>query len=198
MHRKITALAVSTIVVLGGGLALYAQSSMQHAKFFTFLDAFGQEINPPHVIKASSVKLSRDDEGISITAKTNGLPPGAYTNWWVILNPGATDPVVLWATGGIVGRDGVGHFSARLNEGETRPEEKVFLGLDGTLQDAQQAGILYVIKYHGPAVSEIIDKQTGTSFGGCTAAGTELPNDDEDPLFFCYDPQITPLLSAAN
>jgi hypothetical protein len=197
MHRRITALVVSAVVVLGGGLAVYAKSSMQHAKFVTFQNEFAQEVDP-EVIKGSSVKLSRDDEGISITAKTNGLHPGAYTNWWVIFNPGETIPVVLWATGGIVGRDGVGHFSARLEEGETRPEEKVFLGLDGTLEDAERAGILYVIKYHGPAVSDIVEKQIGTSFGGCTSAGTELPNDDIDPLFFCYDPQITPLFPGLN
>lgn len=202
MKKLVARFSWSGIVVLLGGLVLHAATPSQHTKFVAYQDEGRNAIVDAAAIRGSSVKLTRDDEGISIKVTTTGLPAGAYTNWWVIFNPedcdGACDgngdaiSAVLWATGGVVDRGGVGHFSARLDVGETRGPDQVFF-LPGTLQDARKAGIMYVIKYHGPVDASIVDKQTTTSYGGCIG-GADHPNDEEDPFFFCYDPQITPVL----
>ena len=82
--------------------------------------------------------LVRTLGGVSMNIDTTDLPVGAYTVWWVIFNnPGGCsdgacgandtgrpkDPPgnvaeggVLWATGGIVGPDRMGHFSASLGK----------------------------------------------------------------------------------
>ena len=83
-------------------------------------------------VKGSRATLVRTADGIAMSIDTRELPIGAYTNWWLVFNnPGACDgecdfsdrgnPLVqaggFYATGGIVGPDGRGHFSASAMEG---------------------------------------------------------------------------------
>ena len=101
---------------------------------------------------------------------TTDLPVGAYTVWWVIFNkPGecsdgacgandtgrAKDPPgnlaeggVLWATGGIVGPDRMGHFSASLGLGVDAAPGPVLRG--PALTNPMGAEIHLVVRYHGP------------------------------------------------
>jgi hypothetical protein len=209
MKTLIAPLVCSSLVVLSGTSAVRADTPPQHAKLTQYQNAERMLIAAPAVIPGSSAKLTRDDDGIWMRVNTTGLPAGAYTNWWVIYNnpdkcdlPGscaggdlanpAVEGAVIWATGGVVGRNGVGHFSARLDVGEIREMDQVFF-IPGTLQDASKAAIQYVLKYHGPVEPLILDRQLTTSFGGCIG-GTDHPNDPDYPLFFCYDPQITPVI----
>ena len=85
-----------------------------------------------------SSDLVRTVENVSMNIDTTDLPIGAYSVWWVIFNnpagcsdgecgenyglppPSTPEAEVsaVWATGGIVGPDRGGHFSARLGVGK--------------------------------------------------------------------------------
>jgi hypothetical protein len=100
----------------------------------------------PGVVRGESTLL-RTDTGISINLTASGLQQGVYTLWWAVINPGATGPIVGYGTGHVVGPHGTATFAAHLNEGEFISGHPVFPG--GTLQDARQAEIRVVIRYHG-------------------------------------------------
>ena len=113
-------------------------------------------------------RLVRRNNEICMDISTSALPEGAYTIWWVVFNhpehcTGAPAPVggascggdadfgndevqdsLLWATGGIVGPDGIGHFSTCLAE-NTFPGQN--LGGPG-LTDAQGAEIHLLVRSH--------------------------------------------------
>lgn len=132
--------------------------------------------------------LRRNDNGVTMTLHTTGLDPGAtYTVWWVVFNnpaacthgagdlqcgegdlaPFGGDPAVmssaLWATGHVVGNDGVATFAARLNVGRTHGQ--VLFG-DGLL-NAHQAEIHLVVRSHGAPIPGMVKAQTHTFEGGC-------------------------------
>jgi hypothetical protein len=202
--RCILSLAALSLMICG--VVAHAGSS-QHTKLFLF-QVDQNTFADFSIVKGSSAKLTRSGGEVWIKINTTGLPPGAYTNWWVIFNNPAAcidgcdvadlfsgDPAIggsiLFATGGIISHTGVGHFTAHLAEGElpTLPGQ-VFLGTG--LTDAQGAEIHYILKTHGAPSSdpEILDKQLTTVYGGCIGG----PNHPEDPvpehrLFECYDPQ---------
>jgi len=132
--------------------------------------------------------LQRGSDYVRINVNTNGLPEAAYTNWWIVFNnpaacvggcggddfPGndgnpAVNASVLWATGGLVGHDGTGHFRATLVEGF--PPGQVNFGPG--LQDAVNAEIHYVIRSHGPASDDpdILEDQLTLFLGGCGDGG---------------------------
>jgi hypothetical protein len=88
----------------------------------------GSAFPPRHGSKAI---LKRTNKCLRYKMLTTGLPPGAYTNWWVVWNkpeacvdqsvPGSQcglgdllnpDLGVFWADGGVVGRNGVGYFDS--------------------------------------------------------------------------------------
>jgi hypothetical protein len=186
--------ALATLVGLTG---LYAAAN-QHTKTFKFFPFFGG-LPDGTVVNGSSVKLTRAADSIWIRVNTTGLLPGAHTNWWVIFNhPEAcaggcgeddffrpdVDASVLFATGGVVGANGVGHFDAHLDEGA--PPGEVLFG--PSLTNAEGAEVHYVIRYHGPLVPTIAAKQLTTFAGGCAGAGQEDPV-PADRIFPCYDPQ---------
>jgi hypothetical protein len=174
-----------------------------HAKVTHFFDGPMMPADGSDV-KGSSAKLTRGDGMVWIRVNTTELPPGAYTNWWIIFNnPAACSegcdgadlgiPAVMgsvfFATGGIVGTNGVGHFRPPpLEENEISPNPLQHLFGPGLLS-AQDAEIHYVIRYHGPAgAGDLLDEQISTINGGCL--------DDihgEHRLFDCYDPQGIPL-----
>lgn len=197
---------------------------LQKAEVFTFQPAggFGGEGNvlnegdvfPPG--PNSYATLERGQNHLGFRVYTTGLPPGAYTVWWIIFNDPAscnepnaaggrcagTEEVldlflpstgVVWATGGIVRSDGVGYFSDRLMVGEQR-DETVILGSDlsSPLQNTRGAEVHLAIKYHGPASSDrdVLYAQTHTLLGSCDGTGGANSYDLPPPFgpYQCFDP----------
>ena len=77
---------LAVIGLLFSGVTVYgAGRTVQHEKAFAFFSAQGVEADGS-VIRGSSGTLIRSDDDVSIEVNTTGLPPGAYTNWWVIFN----------------------------------------------------------------------------------------------------------------
>ncbi len=154
--------------------------------------------------------LVRTVDGISMNIDTSDLPIGAYSIWWVIFNdpsqctdgdcgendvlppsgtPGAgVSP--LWATGGVVGPDRRGHFSASLGVGKDNAPGQILWG-DG-LTNPLGAEVHMVIRYHGPAVwgeAQIFLEQLTTFPGYCTPGSSFGMGTDLDS-FDCYEPQV--------
>jgi hypothetical protein len=129
--------------------------------------------------------LVRTNHGVSMTLRTSGLEPGAYTNWFVIFNhpencgsfpcgEADVDPAdvngvgssVLFATGNVVGSSGRGGFAAHLSEGNTKG------ALFGPgLLDARAAEVHLVVRYHGPMIPALMPAQINSINGGCNALG---------------------------
>lgn len=151
-------------------------------------------------------KLTREEDELSYKIRTTGLPPGAYTNWWVIFNnPSgctggvcdeddfanpAADPTVFWATGGVVKKDGKGKFKAEIEVGELPPgPDQVVLGQG--LTNPLGAEVHLIIKYHGPASDDPNELylQTHTLTGLCESGANAF---DLGPPFGvqCFDPQV--------
>ena len=165
--------------------------------------------------------LKRSHKCLEYKMYTDNLPEGAYTNWWLVWNdpgscmdsqsiPGSAcgiddlanpELATFWATGGIVGADGIGRFHDRHCIGDDRG----FPAVDHPsgpplppLQDIQgpglknpKGGLVWVIvKYHGPASddSAILYTQTHSLLGACF----EGANAVEFPGFGvqCFDPQF--------
>lgn len=133
--------------------------------------------------------LHRGKDGLTVNFKASGLAQGTYTLWWVIFNdPGACagdcdDPdlldaqaEVMAATGGVVGPNGVGNFSAHLKENDASGSINALFDLPsfGGLHDAQSAEVLMVLRTHGPKIPGMVYEQTHTYNGGCIVPpGTE-------------------------
>lgn len=213
--KKIITVAVAALLspLLFFAVTAYGADN-SHSKLTHFFDAQGVPGDGSN-INGSSAKLTRGDGVVWIRVNTKDLPPGTYTNWWIIFNnpdacaggPGgcagtdfanpAVEGGVLFATGGVVNSNGIGHFSAHLEELETRDDPNQRGGVFAPLKagGAQDSEIHYVIKYHGPASWDpvIFEKQITTINGGCAPGPFQPPDPDGDFLFPCYDPQGTPL-----
>ena len=213
MKLKIKLVLIVAVLALFASVATVLAANNQHAKMMEFA---GPTATPGTVINGSQAKLTRGDGEIWITVKTTELPVGAYSNWWVIWNdPGSCtegnapllcgggdivlgqgDVSIFWAAGGVTNRNGVGHFSAHLEEGPvpaglfdgdnaTDPADQVRIPGNG-LVSAQASEVHYIIRYHGPAQSDPVDlaSQTDTIGGFCDTTDTGD----------CYDPQATGFL----
>lgn len=107
-----------------------------------------------------------------------------------LFNP-AAEASVFWATGGVVGANGVAHFLAKHGVGDPRgaPGTQDIIG--GGAIDPQAAEVHNVIKYHGPASSDpaVLYEQTHTLMGSCLAGANAV---DLGPPFGiqCFDPQV--------
>lgn len=178
--------------------------------------ATGIRYDPGTPVKGSRGKLSRHDDEVWADIKTHRLPPGAYTNWWVIFNnPSecatefacgggdlsnpAVKGAVFFATGGIVGADGKGHFKAHLQEGGMSglPFNQIALGVEGDpgLMPGKATGddpaeIHYVIRFHGPENTNLpgvtVEDMITTLGGGCN---TTPPTKGTVGNYPCWDPQ---------
>lgn len=148
--------------------------------------------------------LIRTMGGVSMNIATTDLPVGAYTVWWVIFNnpsgcsdgicgsndtgkpkdgPNVAEGSVLWATGGIVGPDRMGHFSASLGLGEGAAPGPLLRG--PALTNPMGAEIHLVLRYHGPTMwadTIKLANQITTVNGSCLKEGG---------TFGCFDPQST-------
>jgi hypothetical protein len=144
-------------------------------------------------------QLVRTPDGVSMNLQTTGLEPGAaYTVWWVVFNnPGScrdgcgeddlgnsnVQATVLWATGHVIGDNGVGNFAAYLAEGDTSDVGPFGLpGDDMGLIDSTQAEIHLVVRTHGPPIPGRVKEQISTFEGGCDV------NACEDQQFAVHQP----------
>jgi hypothetical protein len=126
--------------------------------------------------------LVRTDSGISMTLHTSGLAPGsAATVWWVIFNnPGAcvapcdapdlSSPAVQasvqYATGHVIGGDGVADYGAYLSEGDTAGCAGFGLPCNGLI-DSRAALVHLIVRTHGSVVPGFVDEQISSFNGGC-------------------------------
>ena len=135
---------------------------------YDFQDHGNVEVMSPKQRGTST--LVRNTEGISMSLETTDLPVGTYSIWWVVFNKpsectngvcgasddgrgGAPNPAeasVLWATGGVVGPDRIGHFSARLGVGLDKAPGQVLRG--PSLTNPLGAEVHLILRFHGPAV----------------------------------------------
>lgn len=215
MHRsRRTAIAAAAAVLAASGIDLTAAAAATRTTVapvvaFQAAGAVGGGVlvpgttYPPTRQKIGVLRRGRD--WVRADIRTSGLPPGAYTVWWVIFdNPAAcTGPCgeddllapeprvsVLWATGGVVGPHGFGNFRATYRAGDDlgQPGRQHILG-DGSL-DPARAEIHNIIKYHGPASPDpaVLHEQTTTLMGACDHGANAV---DLGPPFGvqCFDPQ---------
>jgi hypothetical protein len=173
--KYIKLLCVATIFFLGGSTVLGAPA----AKDTVDVIDFNTGVSIDSGVAVSN--LVRTNHGVSMTLDTNGLEPGAYTNWFVIFNhpencgtfpcgESDVDPTdangvgssVLFATGNVVGSSGIGGFAAHLSEGNTKG------ALFGPgLLDARAAEVHLVVRYHGPMIPTLMPAQINSVGGGC-------------------------------
>lgn len=176
-------------LALAGGLAAAAVASAAQAdsagRDVSPVIVFGSTDLVPGAWSA----LVRNDNGVAMTFHTSGLAPGSATTvWWVIFNnpelcthgelglrcgegdlpPFGGDPVVqasvVWATGHVIGGDGIGDFGAYLGEGDT---EGALFGPG--LIDSRKADVHLIARTHGDAIPGLIPEQISTLNGGCLA-----------------------------
>lgn len=151
--------------------------------------------------------LHRSNNGITVNYKTTGLTPGyAYTLWIVIWNSpgncatpnqcndgdfGIADQVeveLLYGGGHVVGNNGIGNFSAHLNEDDVSGSINYLFGLPpaGGLQSGNSLGaeVHFVLRSHGPSIPGMVNEQIGGYLGGCPqtfpygfAPFTEIPDE---------------------
>lgn len=153
-------------------------------------------------------RLLRRAGGIKYKLRTTGLPPGAYTNWMVVINNPeecdgdcddadvfgnpATNSSVFWVTGGVVDDDGRGKFRGKVKVGEisSDPAQHIF---GPGLINPEGAEIHIIVKYHGPVSDDDDDfyLQTHTLTGLCDMDANAffipgLPFGEVQ----CFDPQL--------
>jgi hypothetical protein len=118
--------------------------------------------------------LVRTDSGIAFSLQTSGLPAGhAVTVWWMVVNPDAAAPSVLYAAGHVVDDSGAAEFGGSLQEGDTDGVVELDgLSLEGLL-DATGATVVLVVRDHGPARPDIVQQQIHT-FNVCNPTCTDL------------------------
>jgi hypothetical protein len=118
--------------------------------------------------------LVRTDSGLAFSLQTTGLPAGhAVTVWWMVVNPDAAAPSVLYAAGHVIDDSGAAGFGGSLQEGDTDGVvELPGLSLEGLL-DATGATVVLVVRDHGPARPDIVQQQIHT-FDICNPTCTDL------------------------
>ena len=128
--------------------------------------------------------LVRNKHGVTMNIFTTELDPNAaYTVWWIIFNnPGAcagpcggpdlgtpaVNGTVIWATGHVIGANGIGNLTAHLSEGDTSGDQPFGLPGDAVgLVDASTAEIHLVVRTHSEPIPGRVYEQISTFMGGC-------------------------------
>jgi len=121
--------------------------------------------------------LRRKNDTINREIRTSGLPPGAYTIWWVVWNTRCDGPR---------GEDDLGSVDGQ--------SSLFFAGYDivdlGFGVNPATAEVHNLIKYHGPASEDpdVLFDQLHTLLGSCDEGANAL--DLGDPFGIqCFDPQ---------
>jgi hypothetical protein len=183
MKRRRGAFALSLAAALAAGIsALPARA-----------DPAQRTVSPVTLFMSTTVvpdawsALVRTDTGIAGTLHTSGLAPGgAATLWWVVFNNpayctqglfpqrcGAGDlanPLVQasvqFASGHVIGGEGVADYGAYLSEGDTSGCAAAFLPCSGLI-DPRNAVVHLIVRSHGQALPGAIDEQISSFDGGC-------------------------------
>jgi len=140
-------------------------------------------------IEGTSSTIHRDEDGITVNFKTDGLIAGnAYTLWFVVFGDAPGPPSSTHAAGKIVGGSGKGNFSGHLSVGDlfdTPVNMTVF-------NNPLTAEVHMVIRTHGPAQPGMIPEQIQTINGGCTSGYPSGPvlHPDSDEVGYCANIQV--------
>jgi hypothetical protein len=151
-------------------------------------------LGTPTLVPGAQATLVRNDNGVSMTLHTTGLPAGdAVTVWWVIFNQpqycthgmfglrcGLGDLLifggdprvessVMYAAGHVIGGNGAGDYGAYLREGELTRDTLFGAGI----VDSRTADVHLVVHDHGPAQPGIVDDEIH-SFGVCNPTCTDI------------------------
>jgi hypothetical protein len=137
--------------------------------------------------------------GVKLTVETK-LPPGAYTIWFVDFNNPefcvdgcgmddlerpSVNASVFFATGAVVGDDGIGNFSAQIPENYFPDDpDQIFIGDEGLI-DSLSAEIHLLVRTHGPVIPELEEEQITTFNAGCP------PNTCEDIQFAVFPSMLS-------
>jgi hypothetical protein len=183
MKLRWSALVLLLATVLAAGVvALPAQA-----------DSAQRTVSPVTLFMTTTVvpdawsALVRTDNGIAGTLNTSGLAPGsAATLWWVVFNnpaycsqglfgqrcgPGdlgnpLVQASVQFASGHVIGGDGIADYGAYLSEGDTSGCAAPTLPCSGLI-DSRTAVVHLIVRSHGQALPGAIDEQIGSFNGGC-------------------------------
>ncbi len=156
----------------------------------------------------SGSQLRRGDDRVRYKIRTTGLPPGAYTNWMVVINNPeecegdcdeadvfenpATNSSIFWSAGGTVESDGIGRFRGGAKIGEISNDPRQHIMGPGLI-NPEGAEIHLVVKYHGP-VSEDPEEywlQTHTLQGLCGTGANAYDLTEVGFGIQCFDPQVS-------
>jgi hypothetical protein len=165
MTRRLL-VAVALVGLLSAVLVSRAGAATQTTRDVTL-------IADPTVTVGTST-LTRTASRISMSLQTSRLPAGhAVTVWWMVVNPDAAAPSVLYAAGHVIDASGMAEFGGSLREGDT----KGLVSLPGLstagLLDATGADVYLVVRDHGPAKRGLVKQQTHT-FDVCNPTCTDL------------------------
>lgn len=86
MKLKLKLVLVVAVLALFASVGTALAATLQKSPLHEFFDSSGTAIVDPQDIAKSEAKLIRRKDSVTIQVNTNSLPPGAYTNWWVIFN----------------------------------------------------------------------------------------------------------------
>ena len=85
-----------------------ADDNIVEATMMLFDAATGIRYDPGIPVRSSEAELSRNGDEVWADINTKRLPPGEYTNWWVVFNnPSACADGVGACTGGDLGNPAV-------------------------------------------------------------------------------------------
>jgi hypothetical protein len=153
-------------------------------------------------------KLYRGNDRVRYKIRTNGLPPGAYTVWMVVINNPencvgdcdeadvfenpATNSSAFWTDGGIVESDGIGKFRGEAKVGEISSDPRQHIFGPG-LVNPEGAEVHLIVKYHGPVSSDPDEfwLQTHTLQGLCESGANAYDLSGAGLGIQCFDPQLS-------
>jgi hypothetical protein len=169
----------------------------------------------PVDVVGSHATMVTTDRGVSITAKTNGLPVdpalgiGVYTMWIVVFNypdlcsdgecgindlvPFGGDPAVggsVLRGGNSMVSKGKGNIAGQLAVGDT---SEALFGPGLMEGRARLAEKHFILRYHGPPMPGYVAEQLHEVWGGC-----DVDSEGMLPVgvgFPCYDPQAGAFLN---
>lgn len=128
--------------------------------------------------------LKRNKKGLTAKFSTKGLIPGnAYTMWWVLFGEEPGPPVlVTHAAGHVVGKDGIGNFSAHIKVG-------------GVFNNPLTGEVHLALRTHGPVQADMMPSQILTINGGCQLPEIGYPSGpalypDSDIVGYCANVQV--------
>ncbi len=230
---RVSKLCVILVSALALGFAPLSADQISDIQIFmpagNVGDVPGDLIEPGDVFPASDHaygRLKRKQDRVEVEIKTDGLPAGTYTVWWVFFNKpkncdGPCDmpdlftnpaamPAGFFATGAIVEDEGDGFGSAcfrdvhYVDEYRGAPIQNDVLG-SGNELDPMKAEIHMIIKYHAAPIPIDPADPLVSSFELHDQTTTLLGNCTNANGFVapngvvqCFDPQFVAFLAPNN